>query len=377
MKMPTPRFIYPALLLSALAASTVCSSSAQSPDTPSSSQPGSIPHLEQRGQATQLILDGKPFLMLAGELRNSSSSSLAYMQPAWSQLAAMSLNTVLTPVAWDLVEPSEGHCDFSLVDGLLAQAREQHLHLVLLWLAAWKNGMSSYPPAWLMADTTRFPRAVENNNPAEVLSTFAPATLKADGDAYAALMAHLRTVDQQHTVLMVQVENEVGVLGASRDHSAIAEHAFSGSVPAALPGYLSAHRAALNSELRELWESHGAKTAGTWPEIFGDSARTDEIFMAWHYARYVQAVAARGKAVYPLPMYANAWLGGGDTPPGDYPSGGPQPRVLDVWKAAGSALDMQSPDLYAAGFADWCNRYHSSSRKPTAARLARPTFSTP
>jgi beta-galactosidase GanA len=122
--------------------------------------------------------------------------------------------------------------------------------------------------------------------------------------------------------------------------------------------YLVDHRESLNQELRVLWEQNGAKSDGTWTEVFGDSARADEIFMAWQYARYVQAVAAAGKRAYALPMYANAWLGGGDTPPGNYPSGGPQPRVLDVWKAAGTALDMQSPDLYAADFADWCSRYH-------------------
>ncbi len=318
-----------------------------------------MPHLEQRGQVTQLMVDGKPFLMLAGELHNSSSSNLDYMKPEWKQLEEMGLNTVLTPVSWELVEPTEGSYDFALVDGLLAQAREQHLHIVFLWLAAWKNGMSGYPPVWVKRDLHRFPRAMQNGNPTPILSTFSPALREADGRAFAALMNHLRSVDAQaHTVLMLQVENEVGVLGATRDHSSLADRAFAGAVPAELTHYLIAHRQSLNEELRTLWEQHGMRTEGTWTEIFGDSARTDEIFMAWQYARYVQAVAAAGKKAYPLPMYANAWLGGGDTPPGDYPSGGPQPRVLDVWKAAGTALDMLSPDLYSADLAGWCTRYH-------------------
>ena len=165
---------------------------------------------------------------------------------------------------------------------------------------------------------------------------------------------------------MMQVENEVGVLGSTRDHSPAAEKAFAGAVPDELMRYLEADHsprdprveAGLNDELRALWEANGAKHGGTWTEVFGDSGRTDEIFMAWHYARYVQAVAAAGKRSYPLPMYANAWLGGGDTAPGDYPSGGPQPRVLDIWKAAGSSLDMIAPDLYASDFAGWSSRYH-------------------
>ena len=318
-----------------------------------------MPHLEQRGKTTQLIVDGKPFLMLAGELHNSSSSSLDYMKPEWPKLAAMDLNTVLTPVSWELIEPTEGHYDFTLVDGLLAQAREQHLHVVFLWLAAWKNGVSSYPPVWVKQDTVRFPRVVENGNAVETLSTFAPATSEADGRAFAAVMAHLREVDaQDHTVVMMQVENEVGVLGASRDHSVAAERAFAGQVPADLTRYLSAHHNTLNQELRTLWEQNGTKSSGTWTEVFGDSARADETFMAWQYARYVQSVAARGKAAYPLPMYVNAWLGGEDTTPGNYPSGGPQPRVIDVWKAAGSAIDIICPDLYASDTSGWASRYH-------------------
>ncbi len=40
-----------------------------------------IPHLRKKGNATQLIVDGEPFIMIGGELHNSSSSSLAYMEP--------------------------------------------------------------------------------------------------------------------------------------------------------------------------------------------------------------------------------------------------------------------------------------------------------
>ena len=320
---------------------------------------GAAPHIEQRGATRQLIVNGEPMLMIAGELYNSSSSSLEYMQPEWKQLADMGLNTVLTPVSWELVEPEEGKYDFALVDGLLAQAREQHMHIVFLWLAAWKNGKSGYPPVWVKRDTARFPRAMQAGQPMSILSTFSPALREADARAFRALMEHLHSVDgQAHTVLMMQVENEVGVLGASRDHSPVADRAFAGTVPAPLTAYLSKHHDTLNPELRTLWEANGARTSGTWTEIFGDSARTDELFMAWQYAHYVQSIASAGKAAYPLPMYANAWLGGDDTPPGNYPSGGPQPRVLDVWKAAGDGLDMESPDLYASGFADWCTRYH-------------------
>jgi beta-galactosidase GanA len=317
------------------------------------------PHLEARGAATQLIVDGKPFLMLSGELHNSSSSSLEYMKPIWPRLAAMGLNSVVTPLSWELIEPTEGNFDFTLVDGLLAQARQSNERVVFLWLASWKNGLSSYAPVWVKQDTRRFPRVIEHGAAVEILSPQGAETREADGRAFAALMQHLKAVDGlEHTVLMMQVENEVGVLGDSRDHSAAANSAFASVVPAELTQYLKVHRDALYPDLRALWDAKGDKSVGTWTEVFGDSTRADEIFMAWHYARFIQSVAARGKAAYNIPMYVNTWLAGDDTPPGEYPSGGPEPRVVDVWSAAGAGLDFYSPDLYAENFADWCKRYH-------------------
>jgi beta-galactosidase GanA len=326
------------------------------------------PHLEIHGPAgrelTQLIVDGKPFFMIAGELRNSSSSSLDYMKPIWPRLTAISLNTVLTPISWELIEPTEGTYDFSLIDGLLAQARQNHVKVVFLWLAAWKNGVSSYEPVWVKRDTKRFPRVYENGNPVTTLSSFSPALKEADARAFAAVMQHIKEVDSAHTVLMMQVENEVGILGSPRDHSAAAERAFAGAVPEALTSYLKGHRESLDPELSQLWRENGEKTAGAWTEVFGNSARADEIFMAWQYGLYVHTVAAKGKAAYNIPMYVNCWLGGGDDVPGSYPSGGPQPRVIDIWKAAGASLgkkpsiDLYAPDLYKAEFADWSKRYH-------------------
>ena len=205
--------------------------SAQPPDQ-------TAPHLDKRGAATQLIVDGKPFLMLSGELHNSSSSSLEYMKPIWPQLAAMGINSVVTPLSWELIEPEEGKFDFTLVDGLLDQARQAHERIVFLWLATWKNGMSSYAPVWVKRDTKRFPRVVEDGAEVEILTPLATATMEADARAYTALMRHLKQVDSRdHTVLMMQVENEVGVLGDTRDHSDAANKAFAAAVPPELTKY--------------------------------------------------------------------------------------------------------------------------------------------
>jgi len=317
------------------------------------------PRLERRGQATQLIVDGQPFLMLGGELHNSSSSSVAYMKPVWPRLAAMHMNTVLLPVAWETIEPEEGKFDFSVVDGLLEGARANNLKLVILWFGAWKNTFSSYAPGWVKTNIARFPRVqTSDGRDTERLSPFSTAVRDADARAFAKLMRHLRDVDgERHTVLMVQVENEVGVIPQSRDHSEVANAAFTADVPQTLMTYVEKHRSLLNPEFRAAWEEAGAKTRGTWQEVFGKTPLTDDLFMAWHYATYVERVAAAGKSEYPLPMYVNAALIRPNYEPGQYNSGGPLPHSMDVWRAGAPSLDFISPDIYFNEFAYWASEY--------------------
>ncbi|HMB94518.1 MAG TPA: DUF5597 domain-containing protein [Tepidisphaeraceae bacterium] len=339
--------------------------------------PNDIPRLEKRGGTVQMMVDGKPFLMLSGELGNSSSSSVAYMKNVWPILSRRNFNTILASVTWELIEPQEGQFDFSTLDGVIEDAKKSDLKLVLLWFASWKNGESSYMPMWVKQDPGRFPAAQDKNGKKlPILSTFSDNTRDADAKAFAALMRHLREFDKDHTVLMIQVENEVGILRDTRDHLPAANNAFNGPVPKELMDYLVSHQATLSPDLKEVWQANGSKTSGTWEEIFGpgkpndidipamttsppmeknehDNAwrkvywASDEFFMAWNYARYVNTIAAAGKKQYDIPMYCNAWLQQPDFAwPGTYPCGGPVGQVLNIWQAGAPALDTLSPDLY-------------------------------
>jgi beta-galactosidase GanA len=320
------------------------------------------PHLEPRGSATQLIVNGQPLLILGGELGNSSASSAAYMAPRWPRLHQMHLNTVITPISWELVEPEEGRFDWSSVDSAIAAARVNQLKLVVLWFGAWKNSMSTYVPAWVKRDQSRFPRAqLPNGQGLDILSAFAAATRDADKRAYCALLAHLAKVDGgNETVVMLQVENEIGMLPVARDHASTANAAFRDPVPEALMRGLSQSTRFAATAVGKSWEAHGRKASGDWSEVFGESDATAEIFTAWFYARYVESLVEAGKAVYPIPMYVNVALNRPLKAPGEYPSGGPLPHLLDVWKLGGPAIDFLAPDIYFSNFTDLATRYHRS-----------------
>jgi beta-galactosidase GanA len=318
-----------------------------------------IPHLRRQDKATQLIVDGKPFLVLGGELGNSTASSLQYLKPFWATLRSLHLNTALAPVYWELIEPAEGRFNFATVDSLIDDARANRIRLVLLSFGSWKNSMSSYAPAWVKTNQARFLRTEATRGQGqEILSPFSVANVDADAHAFSSLMRHLRAFDgARHTVLMVQVENEIGMIPEARDHSAVSDSVFARPVPQALIEYLQRHRDALAPELRARWDSAGAKSAGSWNEVFGKGLHTDELFMAWYFARYVERVAAAGKAEYPLPMFVNAALIRPGYLPGRYVSAGPLPHLIDVWRAGAPSIDFLSPDIYFPNFVEWTGKY--------------------
>jgi beta-galactosidase GanA len=286
-----------------------------------------IPEVVTRDGRSALLVDGKPWLVLGAQANNSSSwpSALPKVWPAVRKLAA---NTLSMAIPWEQVEPTEGHFDFSFVDTLLAQARAQDTRLILLWFASWKNNGPNYAPEWVKLDNRRFPRVVDAKG--KVLNSLSPhaaATLAADRRAFAALLRHLKRVDEARTVIMVQVQNEPGTYGSVRDFGPEAQRLFNAPVPAAL-------RAALGTK------------PGNWTQAFGKDA--DEFFHAWAVASFIGDVAAAGKREYPLPMYVNAALRDPFHPgaPGGYASGGPTDNVIALYRAAAPAIDVVAPDIY-------------------------------
>ena len=285
-----------------------------------------LPRIETKADRHILIVDGKPFLIL-GVQANNSSNYPAMLPKVWPMVQRLHANTLEIPVAWEQIEPQEGKFDFSYLDALLAGARDRNLRVVLLWFATWKNTNPSYAPAWVRTDGKRFPRMRTRDGKAHyALSPHHRATLEADKRAFVAVMTYLRDHDPQHTVIMVQPENEVGSYRQPRDFGPEAERLFAQPVPAVLA--------------RKLGRS------GTWPTVFGKLA--DTAFNAWYTARFIDEIAAAGQAVKDLPMYTNAALCDPFAPPGTGggASGGPDMPVIDVWKAAAPHIDLLAPDIY-------------------------------
>ncbi len=309
--------------------------------------PADAPHLIAREGRHALIVDGAPYLILGAQANNSSNYPAA-LPKVWPVIEQLHANTLEIPVAWEQIEPTEDRFNFNYLDTLLAQAREHQIRLVLLWFATWKNNNPSYAPEWVKLDNQRFPRVIAaDGQTRNSLSPHFTATLDADRNAFVELLRYLKQADPQHTVIMIQVENETGTYGAVRDHSPTAQKLFDARVPTALLHALK-------------------RPPGTWRDVFGKDA--DEFFHAWSIAHFVDQIAAAGKAVNPLPMYVNAAL---RDPfkyqdPATYSSGGPTWNVLDIWKAAAPSIDVIGPDIYNPTYAFYLRTLEQYARPDNA-----------
>ena len=308
------------------------------------------PKLVQKDGHYAFLVDGKPYLMLGGQIHNSSAWPSELPQ-VFESMEALHANTLEAPVYWEQMEPTQGHFDFSNVDALVHGARDHKIRLTLLWFGTWKNGQMHYAPEWIKTDPGRYPRMIRSDGePTDVLSANSRNNLDADKAAFVALMRHLKEIDStDHTVILVQVENESGGIGTIRDYGQEANAAFSGQVPTDMLAIVH-------------------KGAGTWSQVFGSEA--DETFQAYHQAKYINEIAAAGEAEFSIPLYINVWI---SYPPAqlperrlhlpgiEYPSGGPVQKFVGLWRALAPSLDMIGPDIYSddSGFyMDVIDAYH-------------------
>ena len=318
------------------------------------------PRLELRSNSTaRIVANGKPMLMIGGELGNSSASTPEDVKRTFAHLSKIGLNTVLAPVSWELIEPQEGTFDMSSLDVILTEARRNGLRVVLLWFGAWKNSMSCYAPEWFKRDVKRFPRAhTQDGKPVEEASSLNKNVLEADKRAFCRIMEHLRDHDaQEQTVIMVQVENEIGMIEVPRDYSDDATHMYRTAVPQQLTAYLAKHQKSLHPYLKEKLQPQ-AKAGANWAQLFGDDIYTEEIFQTWTYATYVEQIAKAGREVYNLPMYVNVALDSRGRKPGQYPSGGPLAHLIDLWHCGAPSIDVLGVDIYDKGIKSWLEKYH-------------------
>jgi Domain of unknown function (DUF5597)/Glycosyl hydrolases family 35 len=342
---PTPaRLVYGLLLLLALP----IAGNAQSAAKP-------IASIEKKDSSFRLLVDGSPYLMLSGQVHNSSTSNADDLGKALDVLVGWHANTAEVPIYWEAIEPEPGQFDFRSVDLAIQAARKRELHLVLLWFGTWKNGESHYTPEWVKRDKQKYARVQgPRGEETEIISPLCRAAMEADAHAFAALLQHVKSIDEaERTVLMVQVENEPGLLGTDRDYSEAANRLFDGPVPKELLSFLESHRQQLSAPMAKVWNN--SPKPGNWKQVFGELA--PEAFSAWLVSNYVNTVAAAGKHEYPLPMYVNVWLIEGVERPGKWPSGGATVNVFDVWKAAAPSIDILAPDIYYPKFYDVASQY--------------------
>ncbi len=308
---------------------------------------------------TGLRASDDDLFILGGELSNSAATSVEDIDEVMPRMKAIGLNTVLVPAYWEFLEPREGQFDFTLIDRTIQQARELKLKVVFLWFGAWKNSMSCYAPLWFKKDTKRFPRArTQQGKPLEIANAFSEQVFLADNKAFDALVKHISETGSD-VVSMIQVENEIGMLEDARDHSPLADEVYQKGVPQELICYLKKNEKTLHPWLKERLNTQRLtlNTKHSWQEVFGNDIYTDEIFMAYYYAKYVGRLCETARRYTQMPLYVNAAMNSRGRTPGQYPAAGPLAHLIDLWQCGAPQLLCLAPDIYDTGFKGWAAQY--------------------
>jgi len=330
-----------------------------------------IPSLQNVNGKTCLVQDGKPLILLSGELHNSTASSISYMEKekTFDNLKAIGLNSVIATASWEIVEPTEGKFDFAEVDYVIKAARERDMKVMFIWFGAFKNPFMTYAPTWVKKDIKRFPRAKdENGKDLEMPCVLSDKMMKADAKAYCEFLKHVKSVDFDQTVVMIQIENEPGIRGAARDYSPLAEKAWKANVPDQLISYLKANDGNLKPDLQKAWSDNGRKTKGNWEQVFGKSLveddgtnpilnQTEHFFTAYYYAKYLDYLSSEGKKVYALPTFTNASIFGVDSRGRSLGNGCSIPDFFDLYAAGAPTLDILTPNSYMQQIDQICEAF--------------------
>ena len=290
-----------------------------------------LPQIIKDSKQTRFLVDGRPFLILGLQWDCDSCFTPEEMNPLFPHAARMGANTVTLPTYWREIEPEPDHYDFRMLDERITQARANGLRVIPLWFATWKNACSFYAPDYIRLDDVTYQAALDRNGKPTVSKCYnAEATWQRDQAALVKMMEHIKQVDGDHTVIMVQVENEPGVLGSDRCYCPTCNKLFA---------------------------------EGEYEEIYGANAA--EAFSVISTAHYIDRLAGEAKAVLPLPMYQNVWqtpwLGG--IPGREWPSGGAVQHMLDLYLSQIKNLDIIAPDVYRHGYQDF-NRFCETYRRP-------------
>jgi len=283
----------------------------------------SLPQIVRVDGRPRFLVGGEPFLILGVQWACESCFSRDEMNPLFPQAARLGANTAVTPLYWREIEPEPGRFSFGLLDERIALARANGLRLVLLWFATWKNAHAFYAPDYIRDDNDTYPRALDREgNRLVSLCPLGEATWERDRQALVAVMEHVRDVDDQHTVILVQLENEPGIIGSDRCYCP-----------------------ACNAKFE----------AGDWTARWGDHAA--EAYSVATVQGYIGRLATEVRAVYSLPLYVNVWLSPpeqvGGRPGREYPSGGAVDHMLELALQQLQDVDLVGPDIYQHGYRDF------------------------